>query len=106
MISGTYFISAVGLFLLGLLFNNGTLGLGGFMVVLCATFFFASAAASAGYLTVSEPSRSRSRTWRRRCRPHRRSRHEPARVVMRDGRVRRAGRRTWAAVNGVQTPGR
>ena len=23
-----------------------------------------------------------------------------------DGRVRRAGRQTWAAVNGVQTPGR
>jgi MFS family permease len=54
MIAGTYFISALGLFLLGLLFNNGTLGLGGFMVVLCGTFFFASAAASAGYLTVSE----------------------------------------------------
>ncbi|HEX7300142.1 MAG TPA: MFS transporter [Solirubrobacteraceae bacterium] len=54
MIAGTYFVSAVGLFVLGLLFSNGTLGLGGFMVVLCATFFFASAAASAGYLTVSE----------------------------------------------------
>jgi MFS family permease len=54
MIAGTYLISAIGLFVLGLLFNNGTLGLGGFMVVLCATFFFASAAASAGYLTVSE----------------------------------------------------
>jgi MFS family permease len=54
MISSTYFISAVGLFVLGLLFNNGTLGLGGFVAVLCATFFFASAAASAGYLTVSE----------------------------------------------------
>ncbi|HEX6619794.1 MAG TPA: MFS transporter [Solirubrobacteraceae bacterium] len=54
MIAGTYFISAVGLLVLGLLFNNGTLGLAGFMVVLCATFFFASAAASAGYLTVSE----------------------------------------------------
>ncbi|HEY7620844.1 MAG TPA: MFS transporter [Solirubrobacteraceae bacterium] len=54
MIAATYFISAVGLFLLGLLFNNGTLGLGGFVAVLCATFFFASAAASAGYLTVSE----------------------------------------------------
>ena len=54
MITGTYLISAIGLFLLGLLFNNGTLGSGGFMVVLCGTFFFASAAASAGYLTVSE----------------------------------------------------
>jgi MFS family permease len=54
MISATYFVSAVGLFLLGLLFDNGTLGLGGFMVMLCATFFFASSAASAGYLTVSE----------------------------------------------------
>jgi MFS family permease len=54
MIAATYFISAVGLFLLGLLFDNGTLGLGGFIAVLCATFFFTSAAASAGYLTVSE----------------------------------------------------
>jgi hypothetical protein len=52
--AGTYFVSAAGLFVLGWLFNNGTLGLGGFMIVLCATFFFASAAASAGYLTVSE----------------------------------------------------
>jgi predicted MFS family arabinose efflux permease len=51
MIAATYLISAVGLFLLGLLFNNGTLGLGGFVAVLCATFFFASAAASAGYLS-------------------------------------------------------
>jgi MFS family permease len=54
MIAGTYLISAIGLFVLGLLFNNGTLGLAGFMVVLCGTFFFASAAASAGCLTVSE----------------------------------------------------
>lgn len=54
MIAGTYLISAIGLFVLGFLFNNGTLGLWGFMAVLCATFFFASAAASAGYLTVSE----------------------------------------------------
>jgi MFS family permease len=54
MIFATYLVSAIGLFLLGLLFSNGTLGLGGFIVVLCATFFFASAAASAGYLTVSE----------------------------------------------------
>ncbi|MEA2251328.1 MAG: hypothetical protein QOG70_1570 [Solirubrobacteraceae bacterium] len=54
MIAGTYFVSAVGLLVLGWLFDRGTLGLAGFMVVLCATFFFASAAASAGYLTVSE----------------------------------------------------
>jgi MFS family permease len=54
MISATYFVSAIGLFVLGLLFYNGTLGLGRFIVMLCATFFFASAAASAGYLTVSE----------------------------------------------------
>ena len=54
MIAGTYLVSAVGLFVLGWLFSNGTLGLGGFMIILCATFFFASAAASAGYLTVSE----------------------------------------------------
>ena len=31
MIAGTYFVSAVGLFVLGWLFDNGTLGLGGFM---------------------------------------------------------------------------
>jgi hypothetical protein len=28
------------------------------------------------------------------------------RRAVRDGRVRRAGRRTWAAVNGAQSPGR
>jgi MFS family permease len=54
MIASTYFVSALGLFILGLLLDQQLLGLGGFMVVLCATFFFASAAASAGYLTVSE----------------------------------------------------
>jgi MFS family permease len=54
MIAGTYFVSAVGFLALGVLFNADILGLGGFMVVLCATFFVASAAASAGYLTVSE----------------------------------------------------
>jgi MFS family permease len=54
MIAGTYAVAALGLFVLGLLFNNGALGLTGFIVVLCATFFVASAAASAGYLTVSE----------------------------------------------------
>jgi hypothetical protein len=53
-LAGTYFVSAVGFPALGLLLNADILGLGGFMVVLCATFFVASAAASAGYLTVSE----------------------------------------------------
>jgi MFS family permease len=54
MIAGTYLISAIGIAALAILFERGTLGLTGFMVLLCASFFFASAAASAGYLTVSE----------------------------------------------------
>jgi MFS family permease len=54
MIGSCYGVSAVGLFVVGLLLKNGTLGLSGYLVILCATFFVASAAASAGYLTVSE----------------------------------------------------
>ncbi|MEA2407761.1 MAG: hypothetical protein QOE69_1880 [Thermoleophilaceae bacterium] len=54
MISATYFISAVGLVAAGILFKNDSVSVGIFVAILCATFFFASAAASAGYLTISE----------------------------------------------------
>jgi MFS family permease len=54
MIAGTYLISAIGIAALGILFERDALSLTTFMILLCASFFFASAAASAGYLTVSE----------------------------------------------------
>jgi MFS family permease len=54
MIAGTYLISAVGFAVLTVLLAGEQLGLTGFLVLLCGSFFFASAAASAGYLTVSE----------------------------------------------------
>jgi MFS family permease len=54
MIASTYFISAVGLVAAGVLFKNDSVSVGVFVAILCATFFFASAAASAGYLTISE----------------------------------------------------
>ena len=54
MISGTYFVSAAILALLAALLAGGSLGVWGYMAILCAAFFVASAAASAGYLTVSE----------------------------------------------------
>jgi MFS family permease len=54
MIAGTYIGSAVVLTVLTILFVDGTLGLWGFMAFLLATFFLASAGASAAYLTVSE----------------------------------------------------
>jgi MFS family permease len=54
MIAATYFISAVGLVVAGVLFKNDSVSVGVFVAILCATFFFASAAASAGYLTISE----------------------------------------------------
>ncbi len=54
MISGTYFVSAATLALLAALLAGDSLGVWGYMAILCAAFFVASAAASAGYLTVSE----------------------------------------------------
>jgi MFS family permease len=54
MISGTYFAAAALLAVLAALLSGGSLGLWGYMGFLCAAFFVASAAASAGYLTVSE----------------------------------------------------
>src|SRR5215210_3976729 len=54
MISGTYIGSAVVLAVLTVLFVGDSLGTWGFMALLLATFFLASAGASAAYLTVSE----------------------------------------------------
>jgi MFS family permease len=54
MIAGTYLIAAAGLALLAALIKGGSLGVWGYVLVLCGAFFFTSAAASAGYLTVSE----------------------------------------------------
>jgi MFS family permease len=54
MISATYLVAAVILAGLAALVAGGSLGTWGYMGLLCAAFFVASAAASAGYLTVSE----------------------------------------------------
>jgi MFS family permease len=54
MISATYFVSAAILAVLAALLAGDALGTWGYMALLCAAFFVASAAASAGYLTVSE----------------------------------------------------
>jgi MFS family permease len=54
MIAGTYLISAVMLVAVGLLFNGEAFSDWGLTLALAATFFFASAGASAAYLTVSE----------------------------------------------------
>ena len=54
MIAGTYTISAVLLALTGWLFAQGTIGATGQTVLMAVIFFFASAAASSAYLTVSE----------------------------------------------------
>ncbi len=54
MIAGTYLGSAAISVVLAILFVNGTLGTWGFEALIVATFFLASAGASAAYLTVSE----------------------------------------------------
>jgi MFS family permease len=54
MISGTYLLSGVLLALSAVLFNAGTLTAITQTIAWCVIFFFASAGASAGYLTVSE----------------------------------------------------
>src|SRR6201999_2849805 len=54
MISATYFVAAALLAVLAALLAADGLGTWGYMALLCAAFFVASAAASAGYLTVSE----------------------------------------------------
>jgi MFS family permease len=54
MIAGTYILSGILLIITGILFQNGTLNATTQTVAWCVIFFFASAGASAAYLTVSE----------------------------------------------------
>src|SRR4051812_42230352 len=54
MISSTYILSGVLLFITALLFKNGTLDATTQTIAWCVIFFFASAGASSAYLTVSE----------------------------------------------------
>jgi MFS family permease len=54
MISGTYLCSAALVVVLAILLRNGSLTEWSFMALVVGTFFFASAGASAAYLTVSE----------------------------------------------------
>ncbi|HEU4656079.1 MAG TPA: MFS transporter [Capillimicrobium sp.] len=54
MIAGTYVLSGILLVITGLLFRDGTLTATTQTVAWCVIFFFASAGASAAYLTVSE----------------------------------------------------
>ena len=54
MIAGTYALSAVLLWVTGLLFARGALSAVEQTLLWCAIFFFASAAASSAYLTISE----------------------------------------------------
>ncbi len=54
MIGGSYSFAAVVLFVSALLFNADLLTAGTLTALWCLSFFFASAGASAGYLTVSE----------------------------------------------------
>jgi MFS family permease len=54
MIAGTYILSGILLAITALLFNSGTLTATTQTLAWCVIFFFASAGASAAYLTVSE----------------------------------------------------
>lgn len=54
MITATYFIGGIGMLVNGYLVANTGASVGLFVGVICVTFFFASAAASSAYLTVSE----------------------------------------------------
>jgi MFS family permease len=54
MISSTYILSGVLLFVTAVLFENGTLDATTQTIAWCGIFFFASAGASSAYLTVSE----------------------------------------------------
>jgi MFS family permease len=54
MIAGTYILSGILLIVTGILFRNGTLDATTQTIAWCVIFFFASAGASAAYLTVSE----------------------------------------------------
>jgi MFS family permease len=54
MITATYFLGGLGMLVDGYLIAHGSPSLLLFVGILCVTFFFASAAASSAYLTVSE----------------------------------------------------
>jgi MFS family permease len=54
MITATYFIGGIGMLVNGYLVANTNASVWVFVGVICLTFFFASAAASSAYLTVSE----------------------------------------------------
>jgi MFS family permease len=54
LIAGTYILSGALLIVTGLLFSSHDLGEISFEICICVVFFFASAGASAAYLTVSE----------------------------------------------------
>ena len=54
MIAGTYLLSGALLIVTGLLFKGHHLNEITFLICICIVFFFASAGASAAYLTVSE----------------------------------------------------
>jgi MFS family permease len=54
MIAGTYILSGILLIITGILFDHGTLTATTQTIAWCVIFFFASAGASAAYLTVSE----------------------------------------------------
>ena len=54
MIAGTYLVSAVVLAISGFLFKVGAVNAVTLTILWCVVFFFASAGASSGYLTVSE----------------------------------------------------
>jgi MFS family permease len=54
MITGTYITSGLVLVLTGVLFGNGALSATTLTALWCVVFFFASAGASAAYLTVGE----------------------------------------------------
>jgi MFS family permease len=54
MIAGAYILSGILLIITGILFNNGELTATTQTIAWCIIFFFASAGASAAYLTVSE----------------------------------------------------
>jgi MFS family permease len=54
MIAGTYILSGILLIITGILFRNGSLNATTQTIAWCIIFFFASAGASAAYLTVSE----------------------------------------------------
>jgi MFS family permease len=54
MITATYFLGGIGMLVNGYLVAHASPSVWVFVALICATFFFASAAASSAYLTVSE----------------------------------------------------